>query len=165
MANDNLGAFIPTTQVWSVSEIDTQSQAFKELFVRLHQNINSIAMLLNLKDTGQYSPQEMVCGQQYKFGDKPKQVFRKVINFGALPNTASKTSAHGISITTDYIFTRIYGVASDTTSKNYIPLPYASVTDADNVELKVDGTNITITTGKDRTAFDTTYVILEFCKF
>jgi hypothetical protein len=43
-------------------------------------------------------------------------------------------------------------------------LPYASPTDADNIELSVDVTNVSITTGSDRTGFTTTYIVLEYIK-
>ena len=87
-----------------------------------------------------------------------------VVNFGQLPNTATTTVAHGIDFTTEYTLTRFYGAATDTTNRVYIPLPYASPTLANNIELSADATNVSITTGSDRTNFDTTYVILEYLK-
>ena len=49
------GSFIPTTQVWDVNEIystEVTSPAFKELLVRLYQNINAQSLSLNSKDAG-----------------------------------------------------------------------------------------------------------------
>ena len=161
--NPNAGAFIGSTQIWEIP--DPSSPQFKELIVKLHQNINSIAILLNLKDTGQYSPNEFVCGQQYALGDNPSQIFRKLINFGALPDTDTKTIAHGIAPTVDAKFTRIYGAASDTTNRLYLPLPYASSTAANNIELSVDATNVTIITGSNRSAYASTFIVLEYMLF
>lgn len=174
----NVGAFVPTTNVWDVGQlhdVDVTSPAFKELLVRLYQNINAIALALNIKDSGYYVTEEFVNGQVYfpnpslssQTSSKPvlRQVYRRVVNFGALPNTASKTVAHNLSITNGYTFTRIYGAASNTTGTTYIPLPYSSPVLANNIELSVDATNVTITTGSNRTSFTTTYVVLEYIKF
>ena len=165
MANKNAGAFIQSTQIWEVPDIN--SPAFKEFLVHLYQNMNSMAILLNLKDTGQYSPREFLCGQQYTFDKNPKEVFRKVFSCGALKDTDTTSVAHGITLNTDYIFTRIYGVATNPVGATYkyLPLPYSSPTLVDNIELFVDNTNVSITTGSDRTAYTKSYCVIEFIKF
>jgi hypothetical protein len=178
MANPNqVGAFVGTTFEWDVSEIyeiDVTSPQFKELLVRLYQNINSIALLLNIKDTGYYNTQEFVNGQllfpnplsvSSTSSMAPfRQIFRTLVNFGALPDSTAKPIAHGIDFTTTYTATRIYGSASDTTSRNYIPLPYASPTIANNISVFVDATHVTITTAADWSMYDTCYVIIEYVK-
>lgn len=169
----NYGSFIPTTQVWDVDElmsIDVKSPEFKELLVRLYQNINNIALVLNTKDSGYYVDSEFVNGQVL-FPDptttnsRMRQVFRKLINFGALPNAGTKSVAHGLSPNSSWVFTRIYGCATDPVGFNYIPLPYASPTAANNIELSVSSTNVTVVTGSNRSAFTICYIILEFVKF
>lgn len=170
----NFGAFVPTTNVWDpreIYEVDITSMAFKELLVRLYQNLNNISINLNLKDTGYYVQEEFVNSQQFfenptVVSTKPqdavfRQVFRKVIDFGALPNTGVKTVAHNIAPTSSYSFTRIYGTASDQTGLNYIPLPYAG---ANPIELSVDATNVIVTTTSNRTNFNVTYIVLEYLK-
>ncbi len=172
---DQYGAFLQTTQVWDVSDIDqidVKSKEFKELIVRLHQQINNVVNVLNIKDTGQYQLSEFVNGQVFFSNPlvvagtgqptEDRQVMRKVINFGALPNTGAKAVAHGITCTPMTTFTRIYGCASDTAGKNYIPLPYASPTLANNIELNLDATNVNIITGSNRTNFNITYVVVEY---
>ena len=169
------GAYAGTTNIWDVSQIyetDVTTPEFKELLVRLYQNLNLISTLLNIKDTGYYDTNEFVNGQQFfpnptlssSTGTMPtyRPVYRKVINFGALPNSGTKAVAHTIITTTATTFTRIYGTASDTTGFNYIPLPYSSPVLVSNIELRVDGTNVTITTGSNRTNFNITYVIVEY---
>jgi hypothetical protein len=177
---NNTASFVPTTNVWDVAqlyEVDVNSHEFKELLVRLYQNINNMSLLLNFKDTGLYNTFEIVNGQIF-FPDptlnsttgSPKgganavlrQVFRKVINFGALPNAATKSVAHGITITPKTSFTRIYATATDPVSKFYIPIPYASPTPADCVEIFVDGTNVNIIDAINKTNFTICYVILEY---
>ena len=171
------GQFLATTNVWDVSEIystEVTSPQFKELLVRLYQNINNQALSVNVKDSGLYDTTEFVNGQIY-FSNPAlnststttptqRQVFRKVINFGALPNAASTSVAHDIAPTASFTFTRIYGSASDTIGLNYIPLPYASPVAADNIELNLDSTNVTIKTGSNRSNFNVVYVIVEYLK-
>jgi len=170
------GLFIPTTQVWDIGQLyDTKvtDPAFKELLVRLYQYIGTIATTVNLKESAYYDKTEFACGQQF-FPDSTntstsqgspryRQVYRYVVDFGALPNTATKNVAHGLAVNAGWIFTRIYGAASDPAG-NYIPLPFASSTAANNIELKVDGTNVVVITGANRTAFTKTFVILEYIK-
>lgn len=173
--NITSGIFVPTTNVWDVSQIydiDVTSPQFKELLVRLYQNINNISVALNLKDSGYYVTDSFVNGQLYfpnpiynsgtAVNATYRQVFRIVINFGALPNAGIKTVPHGLIVNNQYTFTRIYGTASDTTGFNYIPLPYASATGADNIELSVDATNVIVETTTNRTNFNVTYIVLEY---
>lgn len=173
----NPGAYVPTTNVWDPSEIysvDVNSQEFKELLVRLYQNLNSISVLLNIKDTGYYALEEFLNSQGYfpsttmmvtdSNSAGTRGVFRKVINFGALPNTATKSVAHGIAITNTFSFTRIYATASDTTGLTYIPIPYASSIDANEIEIYVDVTNVNIVTAANYSNYNITYVILEYLK-
>jgi hypothetical protein len=152
-----LGSFVSNTQTQNVSA-----------------TLNQMSLVLNTKDTGYYPLTEFVCGQLY-FPDPTltsastttpvwRQVFRKVINFGALPNTATKTVAHGITITATTSFTRIYGVATDP-STSFLPLPYSSATANDVIEVWVDATNVNIKVGKDRSGYTTCYVVLEYLKF
>lgn len=171
----NAGSFVVTTNVWDVArvyETDVGSPEFKELLVRLYQNVNNIATLLNIKDTGVYNTFEIINGQRY-FPDPAlnsstagvavaRQVYRTTVNFGALPNAATKSVAHNITTTPKTTFTRIYATASDTTGREYLPIPYASATTNDIIELSVDGTNVNITTGSDRTNFTVCYVVLEY---
>ncbi len=178
MAGGNsTGAFVPTTNVWDVTEIystDVTSPEFKELLVRMYQNLNIMSQVLNIKDSGYYSLLEFVNGQKFFINPalnsttstQPtyRQVFRTTVNFGALPNTGTKSVAHNIAPTTNFSFTRLYGAASDQAGKNYIPIPYASASGADNIELNADATNVNITTASDRTAFTLCYVVLEYIK-
>lgn len=176
MADEQLtGAFIPTTNIWDVSSIssmDVTSPEFKELIIRLYQNLNNMALSINIRDAGYYNLFPFVNGQLYfpnqsldsQTSQTPqfRQVIRKVINFGALPNTTSKSVPHGIPINSQFTFTRIYGTASDTTGNTYIPIPYASPTLANNIELSVGARDVVITTGSSRTSFTFCYVVLEY---
>lgn len=174
MANElnNTGLFVPNNFIWDINllhDIPLDSPQFKELLIRLYQNINSMCLALNLKDSAYYVEQEFLNGQVFFANPsdtnmQQRQAFRMTIDFGALPNTTTKSVAHGIDITDTYSFTRIYGAASDQVNLTYIPLPYASATGTDNIQVDVDATNVTITTAADYSLYTTTYVILEYLK-
>lgn len=177
----NPGLFVPTTNIWDVTDlenIDINSPEFKDLLVSLYQNLNSMALALNLKDTGYYTIEEFLNSQVFfpnptltSTGSQTpvyRQVFRTVVNFGALPNNSTKSVAHNIQIVApaanQYSFTRIYATATDPVNHLYIPIPYASTTAADIIELNVDATNVNITTHSDKTNYTLTYVVLEYIK-
>jgi len=178
----NTGSFVPLTNIWDVQrlqEVDVKSEEFKELLVRLYQNINNICLALNIKDVGYYTLSEFLNGQLFfpnpslssSTSQSPtyRQVFRTVVNFGALPNAGAKSVAHNIPITpatpTTYSFTRIYGAASNgATQTSFIPLPFSSSTLNQNIKLEVTNTNVVITTAIDYSSYTNTYVVLEYLK-
>ncbi len=176
-----LGQFVPQTDVFDVAalyEENINSQTWKEYLVRLRQVVNNIAIVLNAKDTALYDLEEFVPGQQWfpksslnsasnsGVAQNYRQVFRLVVNFGALPNTTTKSVAHGIgNFSAEFSLTRLYGAASDTTGLSYIPLPYSSATSAaNNVELYMDNTNVYISTGVDYSSYNVSYIIIELLK-
>lgn len=169
------GLFLPTTEVF-------ESKDVQELNDHLTTIINEHALAINQQDTGIYEtdtdssadPINFVCGQTYFPNPSPptgvnpaarRQVFRKVINFGALPNATTKSKAHNITTFNTFSFTRIYGVATQqgvSTITSSIPIPFASPTLNQNISLTVDATNVNITTGINRTNFTICYVVLEW---
>lgn len=173
MAGTDAGAFVPTTYIWNIEEIktiDVNSDRFKELLVELYQNINMMQNVLNIKDSAYYDTNEFVNGQIFPPSPNAssssveainrRQVFRKLIDFGALPNTATKTMAHNIDITAGYSFTRIYGTASDTTNLLYVPIPNANT----DIRLSLSATNVIVTTSANYSTYDTTYIVVEYLK-
>lgn len=178
MATQTPASLISTTNVWDTSQLYSSDfgnkDDLRELFVRLYQNINNIVLVLNQKDTGCYFLQEFINSQVFfpnptlsSSSSSPssvRQVYRYVMNFGALPNTGTTSVAHGLTMSAIWSATRIYGASTDTSGLNYIPLPYASPTAANNIELKIDATNVTIITGSNRSAFTKTYVVFEYLK-
>ena len=169
---NNTGIFVPTTNVWELEALQEDKDitpALKELLVRLYQNINNLCNALNLKDSGYYIQNEFLNGQVLfptinASTSEGRQIFRAVVNFGALPNATTKSVAHGIGVTNGFSFTRIYATATNNVSMNFIPLPYASTTLINNIQLSVDRTNVTITTGIDYSSYTITYVVIEYVK-
>lgn len=179
MANGvNVGVYIPTTQVWDVTEIyttDVTSPQFKELLVRMYQNLNLMAQSVNTRDAGIYDTSEIVCSQTYfpnpaynsSTNTKPvqRQVYRKVINFGALPAGGTKSVPHGIICDSSVSFTRIYATATDPIALQYIPIPFATSTPNQSIQLIVDSVNVNISSPTDYSRFTICYIILEYIRF
>ncbi len=183
--NTEAGVFLPTTDIFDralIDEINVNSTDFRDFLVRLYQATNNIALVTNIKDSGYYIETEFINGQLW-FENKTlsvttpntktpsyRQVFRKVINFGALPSGAPAfiDVAHGITFAAagPITFTRIYGSATDPATPMAIPIPYSSATAvASNLEIYVNTTNVRITTGgTDYSAYTTCYVVLEYIK-
>lgn len=178
----NTGSFVALTNTWDVQrlqEVDVKSEEFKELLVRLYQNINNICLALNIKDVGYYTESEFLNGQLFfpnpalssSTAQSPtyRQVFRTVINFGALPNAGAKSVAHNIAIVpatpTTYSFTRIYGAASNgATQTSFIPLPFSSPILNQNIKLEVTNTNVVVTTAIDYSSYTVAYIVVEYIK-
>lgn len=139
---------------------------FSELNTRWNREI---ARKVNKKDQGYYLDQEILNDQKFFDAANRQQlqaIFRKVVDCGALPDTATKQVAHGIvGIGNAWMFTRIYGTAREPAGvaprPYFIPIPNVG---AYQVEIMVDTTNINITTVANLSAFTQTYVVLEYWK-
>ncbi len=168
---NNTGLFVPTTNVWDIQNLEEGKDitpALKELLIRLYQNINNISLALNLKDSGYYVQNEFLTGQVF-FPDANssidgRQSFRTVVNFGALPDNTTGSMPHGIVVSNSFIFTRMYGCASNQVTMSYLPIPYASSATVDIIELSADANNVYVTTNSDLSAYTQTYIILEYVK-
>lgn len=95
-------------------------------------------------------------------------LYRKVVNFGALPNAAQKKVVHGISNLKYVVFA--YACSGRTNSgtpvtHTWFPINHARPDSAANsIGLWIEDTDITIQTGIDRTTSTETYVIIIYTK-
>lgn len=105
-----------------------------------------------------YSLAEINTGTKWIDG---KTIYKKTIDFGALPNTSSKSVAHNIS-NLGYVI-KIEGYAWDETS-SYRPLPSAAPTAANSIEVYNNDTNIVVYTGINRSNLTTCYITLYYTK-
>lgn len=147
-----LGSYLePNIELPKTSEQLAEIMTYREL---------ETATILNNKENAFYDLQESLTGQQW-FTSNPqvkRQTFRKVVEFGTLPNSSTKLVAHGISGAS--FFTKIYATASN--GGTFIPIPFAS-TIGEHIEIYVTATDVGIVTASDRTAYSA-YVVLEYLK-
>lgn len=106
-----------------------------------------------------YSTTEKVVGTW--IDNKP--IYRKVINFGALPNARTKSVAHNISNLGNVI--NIGGFISNTIETDFysIPLMYKGSDSNFNVECLVTATQVSMSANTDRSHY-IAYVILDYTK-
>ena len=171
----DLGLYVPSTAIFDIEEIkDVQinSPEFKDLLVRLYQNVIDINTALNLKDSGYFLTQEFNTSKLLFSAlndfNLLRPIYRTMVDFGALPAAGTKSVAHGIpGITANYTFTTINGAATNPSTPRFIPIPYSSASAvASNLEITVDSTNVNITTGgTDYSAYTRTEICLEYVKF
>lgn len=153
-------------------EVPEDPKQLREMLSLLFRRITDA---VNKKEGSLYYPQELGNFQSYFTINTPytfRNVYRMVVNFGALPNAATKSVAHGIAGihptagNSTFSFTRIYATASNQSSGSelFIPIPWASASGTDNIQITVDATNVNITTTSNKTAFTICYVVLEYVK-
>jgi len=124
--------------------------------------VNNNATILQGETT--YSLSETDTGKTWVDG---KPIYRKVIDFGALPNTSDKFVPLDITNLDRIIF--LYGLARDTLTGNYFPLPNGTTVGSPYlIDFAIasggEYTNaIRIRTQTDRTNFNA-YIILEYTK-
>jgi hypothetical protein len=133
---------------------------------------------VNKKEGSLYYLQELGNFQSFFTAGSPytfRNVYRMTVNFGALPNAATKSVAHGIvgidanaPNPSSFSFTHIYATASKQTAgaESFVPIPWADSTGGgtNNIQITVDATNVNITTSTDWSAYTVCYVILEYLK-
>lgn len=103
-----------------------------------------------------YSTDEKACG---KWIDG-STIYRKTIEFGSLPNATTKSVAHNIS-NLDHVV-KVEAIAKSGT--RFFPLPSAHPDSSTyQIRISVEGSNINIITGVDRSAFNG-YVTLYYTK-
>jgi len=128
------------------------------LEVAITQNTNDIE---EIKDAEVYSTSEVKTSKVWIDG---KSIYRKVIDFGALPDTTQKTVASGVDFSTAFLV-KMYGVCKHSGSNVCFALPFSNPATLEySIMLNIDNqNNVVVTTGTDRTEY-TGYVIIEYTK-
>jgi len=133
----------------------------KDLRFDLSDTYQGIASAVNSKIGGLYVPEEKVNSEQYFDPSNPqkmKNVYRMVVDFGALPNTTSKSVNHNISWNSGTRLTASWGASTDPTAIQSVPVPN------EGIFLKINTTSVTITTTSDFSSFTETVIVIEYTK-
>lgn len=137
------------------------------------EQLKKISNAVNIREIGWFLDEELLSGKAFIPGlnnaatdgtsQQFRQVFRKVVDFGPLPNAGIKSVPHGISVTADFSLTFLCGAATDPIGLTSIAIPHASSTAlANNVAIVLDATNVNITTGVNRSNFTRCFVTIEY---
>jgi len=172
---DTLTDYLSVNVVWPEPE-DTEAfnNSIQQIYRRIADGVNcrEIANYVAVTPSGGTTTTVEAVTGQFWFGSGsetqslvPRQTFRKVVDFGALPNTATKSVAHGVTFDADSTMTKLYAVGTDPTGPTFISIPFADTAAiASNISLTADGTNVNITTGSNRINFTRTIVVIEYLK-
>lgn len=104
-----------------------------------------------------YSTTEQLTGGKWIDG---KPIYRKVIDFGALPNNTTKSVGHNIANLDTVV--SFHGIAYD--GSYYIPIPYVNTTSSDSIALYMNNNSIVLKTGIDRTSYTKCHLIVLYTK-
>ena len=134
---------------------------FDSIYEEIRQHIQDIddESIFVLKSDMAYSTEEKEVGTWID----GKPIYRKVIDFGILPNSTNKEVQHNISNLQNFV--KIDGIAirNDNNFWQAIPLTYRSADTGYNTALTVTQSKVVITCDADRSMFNG-YVILEYTK-
>ena len=129
------------------------------LITRKQAGVQSSKIDFATLNFGNYSTSEQDTGFTWVDG---KHIYKKTVNFGALPDSADKTVAHGISNLSRVI--KIESISYKSAETNFTPLPSPGVSGSTySINLQVDATGVTILTGSDRSN-ETAYVTIYYTK-
>jgi hypothetical protein len=120
---------------------------------------------INVREIGWMLDQELLTGKSFIPGTtSPQQepgfrsVFRKVVIFGTLPNTATKSVAHGITFDANFTLVDLWASATDPVGFTAFTADFGGTA----VTLNMDATNVNITTNADYTAYTRCFVVIEY---
>lgn len=163
--NQDLESYVPIYDV--VPENWKDARAF------LIEQLKRLSIAVNTREIGWFLDEELLTGKAFIPGSSSvsdrgtseifRQVLRKVIDFGTLPNAGTKSVPHGISFTNNFTLVLLGAYATNPTALISLPIPYADPLSLTNsIAINMDATNINITTGTNLTAFTRVFVTIEF---
>lgn len=121
--------------------------------------MTNIQLTSEISDLSNYSTTEHLTGKYWVDG---KPIYRKVVNFGILPNNNRKDINHNISGISNFV--SFYGITWNN-SKTSMILPHVDVLDSSySVALWLTTTSIVIVTRQNRSEFSNCYVVIEYTK-
>lgn len=101
-------------------------------------------------------------------GDGISPIYRKTVSFGALPSTATKTVAHGLTAgaVAGNMDLSKFGKVVEVNAQDPDATPALSISENSIgiTDASIIGDNISITTGANLTAYTQCYVTIEYCK-
>ena len=163
--NELLEAYLPV--------YDAVPAEWKDARPFIVEQLKRIATAINIREIGWFLDQEVLSGKAFipgmnaaSFGATSqiyRQVLRKVIIFGALPNATTKSVAHGITFDANFRLVFMGAYATDPVGLTAVPIPYVDPsTLANGIELYIDATNVNIKTAANWTNYTICYVTIEY---
>lgn len=156
-----------------VAVYDSVPEKWEDARPMLVEILRRLTSSSNAKEIGSFLNMQLLTGRQFIPGtninpnlqpNEYRDVFRMVIDFGALPNAGTKSVAHNITAVPDFsVFTlvNLYLSATDAIAFTSFSLQYWSVAPGDIV-LSLTSTNIVVTTASDYSNFTRSFCVIEY---
>src|ERR1700684_2199476 len=134
------------------------------------EQLKKITTAVNIREIGWFLDEELLSGKAFIPGlnnvangstsQQYRQILRKVIDFGALPNAGTKAVGHGITVDANFTLIQMWASATDPIGLTALPIPFATpVALNQNIALQMDAVNVTITTGTNRSNYTRCFVV------
>src|SRR5882757_3767738 len=135
---------------------DVVPEKWEEARPAIVEQLKKITNAVNSREIGWYIDEEVLTGKSFIPGvnnltggtsQQFRQVLRKEIDFGPLPNTGVKSVPHGITVDANFTLVFLGAYATDPIAFVAFPIPYADhINILDAVSITIDAVNINIAT-------------------
>lgn len=135
------------------------------------EQLKKLANGINVREIGFFLDEELLSGKSFIPGinnaldgetsQQFRNILRKVVDCGALPNAGLKQVPHGIFIDSNFTLIDLFGAATDPVNLLSFDLGHAAAP-PNQVEIYLDATYINIVTGTNRSAYTRTYIVIEY---
>lgn len=136
----------------------------------LVEHLKKISNAVNIRQIGWFLDEELLAGQQFIPGSNLsgtsqqfRSVFRKIIDFGVLPNAVTKSVPHGITFDANFTLLNLYIAATKPTAPFLaFSLQYWANSAPGSITLNMDATNINVTTTSNYSDYTRSFVCIEY---
>ena len=138
----------------------------------LVEQLKRIALAVNIREIGWFLDEELLSGKAFIPGSNDvlelgssqrfRQVLRKVIDFGTLPNAGAKTVPHGIMFDNNFTLVDLWAAATDPVGLTAFSIPFTTASLTGEVELFIDAININIITQSNRSTYTRCFIVIEY---
>jgi len=147
---------------------DMVPEKWEEARQFLVEHLKKISNAVNIREVGFFLDEELLSGKSFIPGvtlpgnpSIARSVFRKVIEFGTLPNAGTKFVPHGIVFNNNFTLIQLFGSATDPIGLTALPLPLAAAAPF-QIELYMNSTDIIVVTGSARSNYTRVFVVVEY---
>jgi hypothetical protein len=159
--SQNFDAYVPV--------YDTVPEKWEEARPFLVEQLKKISNAVNLREIGWFLDVELLSGKQF-FADQSltgtseqfRSVFRKVIDFGTLPKSTTKSIPHGIVFDANFTLVSMWLSATDPVNFVAFSLAYWAKNAPGDITLNMDDTNVNVVTNSNYNAYTRSYVVIEY---
>lgn len=137
----------------------------------LVEQLKGISNAINIREIGWLLDEELLTGKAFIPGvntlgnSQPqqfRQVLRIVVDFGALPNTGTKSLPHGVIFDANFTLVSISISATDPVNFLAFSLEYWDNTGTSSITLNMDANNVNVITTSDYSAYTRSFIIIEY---